>query len=72
MQDALLRTDKGLYFRLRVQFHAVPFLVPRGETLSQLGDADVGLIAVFVGTAGVLAKRFHGPLRGREVGAADT
>ena len=72
MQDALLRTDKRLYFRLRVQFHAVPFLVPRGKTLSQLGDADVGLVAMFIGTTGVLAKGLHGLLRGREVGAADT
>ena len=72
MQDAFLRTDEGLYFRLRIQFHAVPFLVPRGETLSQLRDAHVGLVAMFIGTTGVLAEGLHGPLRGREVGAADT
>ena len=71
VQDAFLRADERLDFRLRVQADAVPAAVPVGKGLPQFGYAHVGHVAVAVGVVGGLAQGAYRLFRRRHVRAAD-
>ena len=53
MQDTLLGTDQRLDFRLGIQLYAIPSPIPICEALTQLGNTDMGLIAMLVRLVGM-------------------
>ena len=56
VKDSLLGADQRLDLALGIQFHLIPGLVPVRERLAQFRNADVWLVAMLVGLAGMLAQ----------------